>query len=224
MVGGEPMPQANLTITIPRGVWIGDISRDHPDVGIRILAALTGEDAGVGLVEIASPDGDEILEDIRTNDSVTEFEILQRTDDTVLLQFETTMPLLLLPIQDSGVPLTMPFTIRDGKAQWEITAPQSRLSELGTQLEEFGIPFTVNEIHQYIEPDQLLTDRQLRLVHAAVDHGYYDTPRRCSLTGLAEDLGLAKSTMSETLHRAEERIIKQYLDNLHEESFDTATP
>lgn len=222
MMGGEPMPQANLTITIPRGVWIGDISRDHPDVGIRILAALTGEDAGVGLIEISSPDVDEILEDIRTSESVTEFEVLQRTEDTVLLQFETTMPLLLLPIHDSGVPLTMPFTIRDGNAQWEITAPQSRLSELGTQLEEFGIPFTVNEIHQHIEPEQLLTDRQLRLVTAAADHGYYDTPRRCSLTDLADELELAKSTMSETLHRAEEQIIKQYLDNLQEDTFETA--
>ena len=165
---------------------------------------------------------DELLEAIRTSESVTEFEVLQRTDDTALLQFETTMPLLLLPIQDSGVPLTMPFTIQNGQARWEITAPQRRLSELGTQLEEFGIPFTVNEINQHIESEQLLTDRQQRLLEAAVEHGYYDTPRGCSLTELAAELELAKSTMSETLHRAEERIIKQYLNTLREESFETA--
>lgn len=214
------MPHAKLTITIPQGVWIGDISRAHPDVPIRILAALTGEDAGVGLVEISSPTVEELVADMRTSDSVTKFELLQRTADTVLLQFETTMPLLLLPIQDSGVPLTMPFTIKDGTAEWEITAPQGRLSALGTQLAEFGIPFTVNEVHQHIEPEQLLTDRQLRLVRTAVDHGYYDTPRQSSLTDLAEEVDLAKSTMSETLHRAEEQIIKQYLDNRQDDSFE----
>ncbi|MFC6723082.1 helix-turn-helix domain-containing protein [Halobium palmae] len=208
------MPQANLTVTIPDGIWIGDVSRARPNANIRILAALTGDDAGVGLAEITASDLPDIVADIQRSDSVTELEILQQYEETVLVQFETTMPLLLFPVQDSGVPLTMPFTITDGQAEWEITAPQHRLSELGTQLDEFGIPFTVNEVHQHIKPEQLLTDRQLRLVHAAVEHGYYDTPRQCSLTELAADIELAKSTCSETLHRAEEKIIKQFLENL----------
>jgi hypothetical protein len=211
----RPMPQANLTITIPDGIWIGDVSRTHPDAKVRILAALAGEDTGVGLAEITASDVPDVVADIQADDSVTELEILQQYEETVLLQFETTMPLLLFPVQDSGVPLTMPFTIQNGQAEWEITAPQHRLSALGTQLEEFGIPFTVNEIHQHVEPEQLLTDRQLRLVQDAVKHGYYDTPRQCSLTELAAELDLAKSTCSETLHRAEEKIIKQFLENLN---------
>lgn len=208
------MPQANLTLTIPKGIWIGDISRSYPAASVRILAALTGEDAGVGLVEITANDLADIVADIHASDSVTELEILQRSENTVLLQFETTMPLLLFPVQDSGLPLEMPFTIKDGQAEWEITASQHHLSELGTQLEEFGIPFTVNEVHHRIEPEKLLTKRQLSLLHAAVEHGYYDTPRQCSLTELAEDIGLAKSTCSETLHRAEEKIIKQFLGDI----------
>ncbi|WP_435129886.1 helix-turn-helix domain-containing protein [Halobaculum sp. D14] len=215
------MPQANLTITIPEGVWVGDVSRSYPDAAIRILAALTGDDAGVGLAEITAADLRDIVADIQSDETVTELEILQQYEDTVLLQFETTMPLLLLPVQDSGVPLSMPFTIRDGQAEWEITAPQHRLSELATQLDQFGIPFTVNEVHQHIEPEQLLTDRQLRLLTAAVENGYYDTPRGCSLTELAETLDLAKSTCSETLHRAEERVVKQFIEDLDETSVET---
>ncbi|MFC6940758.1 helix-turn-helix domain-containing protein [Salinirubellus sp. GCM10025818] len=208
------MPQADLTITIPDGVWIGDVSRSHPDATVRILAALTAESAGVGLAEITADELPAVVADIDASDSVTELEILQRSERTALLQFETTTPLLLLPVQDSGVPLEMPFTIRDGRAEWEITAPQHRLSELGTQLEEFGIPFTVNEIRRRIEPESLLTDRQLALVHAAVERGYYDTPRRCSLTELAADVGLAKSTCSETLHRAEGKIVERFLEDV----------
>lgn len=218
------MPRANLTLTIPDGVWIGDVSRAHPDASVRILAALTGDDAGVGLAEITASALQDTVADIQASESVTELELLQQYENTVLLQFETTMPLLLFAVQDSGVPLTMPFTIRDGEAEWEITAPQHRLSELGTQLDEFGIPFTVNEVHQRIEPEQLLTERQLRLVHAAVERGYYDTPRRCSLTELAAELDRAKSTCSETLHRAEERIVKQFLDDLHEPTVEPPRP
>jgi hypothetical protein len=211
------MPQANLTITIPEGIWIGDVTRAHTDVQFRILAAHADGDAGVGLVEISGADWESAVADVRADDTVIECEMLQQYEDTALVQFETTIPLLLFPVQDSGVPLTMPFTIEEGQAEWEITAPQHHLSELGTKLEEFGIPFTVNEISQRVEPEQLLTDRQLHLVEAAIDAGYYDTPRRSSLTELAESVDLAKSTCSETLHRAEEKIVKQFVET-HEDA------
>jgi predicted DNA binding protein len=208
------MPRAHLTITVPDGVWIGDISRRYPEASIRILAALTDAGAGVGLTEITASDTAAILEEIAASDSVVELEVLQQSSETALVQFETTVPLLLRPVQDSGVPLTMPFRLQNGQAEWELTAPQHRLSALGTQLREFGIPFTVDELHQQIEPEQLLTERQLRLVETAVEQGYYDTPRACSLTELAAETGIAKSTCSETLHRAEERIIKRFLEDL----------
>ena len=207
------MPRANLTLTIPDGIWIGEISRSHPEATFRILAALAGDDAGVGLAEITSQDLASVLTDIETSESVVELDVLRQQSGEALVQFETTMPLLLLPIQDSGVPLEMPFTIEEGEAIWEVTASQRRLSELGTQFEQFGIPFTVNEIHRHVEPTQLLTDTQLELVRAAIERGYYDTPRRCSLTDLAAESDLAKSTCSETLHRAEGKIIKQFVEN-----------
>lgn len=208
------MPQANLTLTIPQEVWIGRISQDFPEATFRILAALPGEDAGVGLAEITASNPEAVLEDIEAEETVTALDVLQQHEDKALIQFETTMPLLLLPVQGSNVPLEMPFTIRDRQAEWTVTAPQRHLSELGTQLDFFGISFTVNEIHQQIEPNKLLTDRQLRLVEKGVEHGYYDTPRGCSLTELAAELDIAKSTCSETLHRAEEQIIKQFIDTV----------
>jgi hypothetical protein len=131
------------------------------------------------------------------------------------------MPLLLLPIQGSGIPLQMPFTIQDGQAEWEVTTPHRRLSELGEKLREFGISYTIEEVSQQLELEQLLTDRQSRLLLQAVERGYYDTPRGCTLTDLADDLGLAKSTCSEVLHRAEGKIIKEFADGLHEQTVRT---
>ena len=127
-----------------------------------------------------------------------------------IVQFETTLPLLLLPARDSGVPLEMPFELSDGTATWEITAPSDRLSELGSQLEFFDISFTVDYIQHEVEDEQLLTDTQLEVIEQAIELGYYDSPRECSQTDLAEELGRAKSTVSETLHRAEGKIIKEY--------------
>jgi hypothetical protein len=208
------MPRAELAITVPEGVWIGDVSRRYPETRVRILAAFADEQDGVGLVEVSGTDVEPFVDALGAQEELTELTLLSRTDDRALVQFETSMPLLLFPIQGSGVPLELPFDLQDGQGTWEITASRERLSRLGEQLDEFGIPFTVETIHQRVEDEQLLTDRQERLVRTAVDCGYYDTPRTCTLTELAEEVGIAKSTCSETLHRAEEKVVKQFVEAL----------
>lgn len=210
------MPKAKLTLTLPDEVWIGELSRTYPDATFRILAAIPDGGSGVGLAEVESESIDALLAKMDSYEDVTDVEVLNDVDDLALIQFETSLPLLLLAARDSGVPLEMPFELSDGSAVWELKAPSDRLSELGTQLQAFGISFTLESLQQEIDNQTLLTETQSDLIHSALDAGYYDTPRQCSLTDLAEDLGLAKSTASETLHRAEGKIIKQYAD--HESS------
>jgi predicted DNA binding protein len=114
--------------------------------------------------------------------------------------------------------------LADGEVEWGLTAPQNRLSELGTQFEQFGIAFTVNEIQQHIEPEQMLTDRQLERPTVAVERGYYETLRECSFPELADELDIAKSTCSETLHRAEEEVIKQFVNRVADVTIETGIP
>ena len=87
----------------------------------------------------------------------------------------------------------------------------NRSFEPGKQLAEFGISFSVDRIQQHLETEQVLTESHLRLVQEAIDAGYDDTPRECSLTDLSDHVGIAKSTCSETLHRVEEQILKQFV-------------
>lgn len=209
-----PMPHAKLTLTVPEEVWIGELTRAYPDATIRILAAISDDEDGVGLAEIVSESLPEMVADMHGYDNVTDLDLMQREGDRAVIQFSTSEPLLLLPARDSGVPLEMPFELSDGEAVWEITAPQDRLSDLGDQLGLFDISFSVDYIQQHVTDEPLLTERQRRLITAAVEAGYYDTPRECSLTDLAERLDIAKSTASETLHRAEEKVIKEYVEAL----------
>ena len=51
--------------------------------------------------------------------------------------------------------------------------------------------------------ESVLTDRQLKLAKYAYDRGYYDLPKRIKITGLAEQLGLARATISEHLTQIE---------------------
>jgi len=204
------MPYAKLTITIPDSVWISELSRSYPDTRFRVLAATANTATGVARLEILGEKPQAVCEEIRRYDSVTDLTVFETETGMCRVQVETTVPLLLTSLQDSGVPLEMPFEVRDGEMTLEATIPQETLSELGKTLDEFGIRYTVERIQQEVDPDPLLTDRQEWVLDEAINHGYYDTPRRTTLVDLADELDMAKSTCSEILHRAEERIVKEY--------------
>lgn len=205
------MPEARLRITVPEAEWVGKLTRNYPDATVRILAALANEwGGGVGLAEIHCNSIEALLAEMEADESIRDHSRLNVTDDRALVQFETNAPLLLLAAQDSGIPLEMPFKIADGEAVWELTAPGDSLSDLGTQLREKGVSFSIDYIQPDISTEELLTESQAEILSEAIEAGYYESPRACSLTELAEEIGLASSTVSETLHRAESKIVKKY--------------
>lgn len=175
-----------------------------------MLAATANANSGVARVEIHGDDHDAICKKIRKYDAVTDVTVFESNSSMSRIQVETTVPLLLTSLQDSGVPLEMPFEIRDGEMELEATIPSGTLSDLGRTLDDAGIEYTVERIRQNVESEQLLTDRQSWLLEEAIDRGYYDTPRRTTLVALADDLDISKSTCSEILHRVEERVLKDY--------------
>ena len=205
------MPYAKLTIDLPEVVWIGEVSREFPSATFRVLSAMPSGDAGFGLLEIESESVPAILDAVEAQAGVSSVQLMRRADDTGIVQFETSEPLLLLSIRESGAPIELPLTIRDGTAVIELTASRDRLSAFGQQLERFGMTYTLDRVYDALGTPDLLTDQQRRLLVAAVERGYYDTPRECTLTELAESVDLAKSTASVTLHRAEERVIKEFV-------------
>jgi len=208
------MPRAVLTVHIPDRVWMGRLTRRHPDAEFRILTAFPDGDHGTAMAEVTVDRPGEVLQDMDDCEEVVDLELLGRPGPEALVQFETSEPLLLVPVRKSGALLDLPFEVRDGRASWEVTATRDRLSTLGDQLQALGISFEVESVTQGVEADRLLTDRQSTLVETAVEEGYYDTPRDCTLTDLAAEVGVAKSTASETLHRAEGKIVKEFVDEV----------
>jgi hypothetical protein len=218
------MPYAQLTITIPNSIWISELSRAHPDTRFRVLAATANTTTGTARIEILDDNPESICDEIREYDSVTDLTVFETEPGLSRVQIETTVPLLLTSIQDSGVPLEMPFEVGDGKMTLEATIPQQTLSELGETLDKVDIHYTVERIQQDVESNSLLTERQQWVLDEAIKYGYYDTPRRTTLVDLAAELDIAKSTCSEILHRAEERVVKARRKDEREKPSEVATP
>ncbi|MDQ2048920.1 helix-turn-helix domain-containing protein [Natronolimnohabitans sp. A-GB9] len=208
------MAQATLTITLPEQVWIQQLSTAYPSATFRVLAAVPDAERGFALVRITGSEVADVIEDMHEHPQLTELSLAQRTDNEATVHFETTAPLLLFSSQESGMPIELPVEIVDGEATVEVTGSRDRLAGLAEQLERFGFQYRIEHVRDRLHESQLLSERQLEVVVTAVEEGYYDTPRRCSLTELADRLDIAKSTCSETLHRAEEAIVKRFVDDL----------
>ncbi|WP_254546024.1 helix-turn-helix domain-containing protein [Halomarina pelagica] len=206
------MAHARLRVSLPEGTWVRDVTTAHPEAYVRVLAVLSRTTGGVGLVTVDAPDLPAFLDAMRAHEGVTALDVVERADDRAVVRFETPDPLLAFASGMAGVPIEPPVDIRDGEATLTVTLPHERLSTLGTSLDRFGLDHTVEAVYRSAEDDRRLTDQQHRLVALAAERGYYDTPRRCTLTDVAEEVGLAKSTVSEVLHRAEGRLVEHYLE------------
>ena len=208
------MPRAKLRISIPDTTWIHDVSVEYPETTFRVIAVMSGEGSGIALLEIRTPDPVPVIAAIERRDDVTDFDLLWKRDETTTVQVETTDPLLLFPILKAGIPLQTPFEITDGTATWEITTSSERLSGLGEGLDEAGVEFDIDFVHD--EPSDptegLLTDRQREVLLAAIEQGYYDTPRRTTLTEVSESLDVSKATGSDVLHRVEGKVLKWFVE------------
>ncbi|WP_458189622.1 helix-turn-helix domain-containing protein [Haladaptatus sp. NG-WS-4] len=209
------MPRANFTITIPEDTWIGRVSTAHPASTFQVVTVLTGDESSVALVELTAENPVSILADIERCEDITALELLWKEEERALLQVETTNPVLLDPVWEVGVPLQTPFEIADGSASWELTTSNGRLSALGDRLDSAGIRFDIDSIRRIgdSDADEILTDRQRQVFLAAVEHGYYETPRRATLTDVAASMDISKATASDILHRAEERIVDWFVSD-----------
>lgn len=208
------MPYAHLSITVPEDVWLSELSQNHPQIRFRVLGATANDETGVARLELLGANVKTVCERLDTYEAVTGVVVTDRDQQRRCLQIETTAPVLLNAIQAAGIPLDFPVELSDGVLELETKVPQEKLSTLGETLDSFGISYTVERIQQETTTeDPVLTDRQGWLLREAIERGYYDTPRRITLVELAEEAGIAKSTCSEILHRAEGQVLKEFLDS-----------
>ena len=208
------MPTAKLRLSIPEHGWTHDVTTAYPDAQFRVIAILSGETNGIALLEIRATNPVSILADIERRDDIADFDLLWKQGDTTMVQIETTNPLLLSAILQTGIPVQTPFEVTDGTAVWKISTSSDRLSALGTRLDEVGIDFDIEYV--YDEPSDpsnfLLTDRQREVLVAAAEQGYYETPRRATLTEVSDSLDISKATGSTVLHRAEGNVISWFIE------------
>jgi predicted DNA binding protein len=187
------------------------ISTKFPDEDFKILASHRINDRLVGVIEVQTMNGDALAQYFEDAMGVYSSEVIFAEEKSLLLQYEIPIPDPYRVARASGSLSLFPITMRDGWLFVERSASHEQLTQYINELEDAGLLYQVLSLKHSHNPIDLLTDRQRQFLTEAVARGYYETPRQCTLTELAETFGVNKSAASGTLRRAEGRIIKDAL-------------
>lgn len=107
--------------------------------------------------------------------------------------------------------LDCPFNSEVQPASWRFIARKtSDFRQVLARLSKEGIETRIEDVAP-LEHKATLTGRQKEIMTTAVAQGYFEFPRKISLTGLSELVGVKPSTLSEILRSAERRIMANAL-------------
>ena len=187
------------------------VSTEFPDEVFEILASHASDSRLVGIMQVRTVNGDALAQHFEEAPDVYSSEVISLDEQTILLRYEIPIPDSYRVNRKAGNLSLFPITMQDGWLTVERSASHERLTQYIDNLDNAGLPYQVLSVKQSHDPIELLTDRQEQFIIEAIARGYYETPRQCTLTELAETFGVNKSAASGTLRRAEGRIIKDAL-------------
>ena len=186
---------------------------------IEVLGHLSTESDGVTqLVELRINEGHDLSE-ISELDS---FEVLEKHEEDesgVLVSIRCTHPLALSAVELSNIYVYPPYGID---------------SKTGLEFRIFGISSSIRSFLEFVRvvmpPDTIsvqtikngsekdydfLTEKQREVLELAVRRGYYEDGSEITLKQLADELGIARSTIGEHLKRAESEVVKKVVNDFN---------
>lgn len=191
-----------LKLKIPGVVWIHRLSTHFPNevIYLNYSNALSENERQVFLSTSSKKNLNLIYDVLKEEKQV---ENLQMVGSNIRLTFKLNF---LQKMLHQRLTIIFPVIIQNGYGVLELFADK-------LQIELFKQVFSQVEILKISDEEnkkEQLTQKQKNLIETAYMLGYFSYPRKISLTQLAKNLNVSKSTLSENLRTAENKIISNY--------------
>ena len=203
--------QLRIEVRLPEGHWSGDVSRERPEAVLRIEETMPlGK--GRGAAKISSSYN--LSEELNSHQGIDEVRDLGGN------RYEVDIAPrgggYIKEIRAVGVIPRSPFEVRDGWVDWTIECSGEKSRELVRLLKESDIPYRVISTRK--TGSRILTPKQRLIFDSALNQGYWETPRRITLSALADFIGLSKSTLSVHLHKIEGIVLNMFAEDVRRNS------
>jgi predicted DNA binding protein len=220
---------------------VADTLAEHPDARIRSLSLhatdeslwrvdhATGRPDALEAIEDAVLDSDYYADCLATDEcgATQNTEILDRTDDTLVLYSHwnrtpacSSVPHIARDHLGDGVLFE---TRHEGRhytwrvlhsGEGDVAAFFDELERAVGDTAQMEMLRTAETTARTIDSDDTsedLSPEQTAALRAAVEHGYYESPRAIDVGELADHLDVPRSTLTYRLRRAEEVLAKRYV-------------
>ena len=197
---------SKVIIQFPHKLWLGNISKKYKYANILITAFVPishNPFIGNSMITIRCDKIEALLSDLEFQPSLLSYSIMERTKDTITLSTRTKDNLLLRSIVKNFILVKLPVKVYEGKAEFVINGSREDIDQFIEDLSQRGMEVQIMNLGKYSDnlKNIWLTTKQYKVYQEARKQGYYDHPRKITLTNLAGSLGMAKSSLSTMLQR-----------------------
>ncbi|MDZ7702847.1 MAG: helix-turn-helix domain-containing protein [Halobacteriales archaeon] len=206
--------KAVVRVEHPDIVLTETVSHDRSSTVRSVSEAGTDPSSGMFFYRIESTDFDRFEEGLRNDGTIGEFERLIETGpDTAIYRFAYTDDAKVLsPVISAakGVILDME---NDGSA-WTLSIwvpERTELAHLWDYARRNDVEIELLSVNEYAgigATEAEVTDSQREALLAAFDRGYFEEPRKATLSEVAADLDISQPAVSGLLRRGIRRLIR----------------
>ena len=190
---------------------LNSLTHSHPEIVVSMTAIQSlPPDRFIVEFEVNSSAPKDLTDEVAQHPAVVSVTRLTPIGPRSRYQMVTKLPADYLILAGRlGTLLRYPRTVRDGVHTVEVAATTSQLRQL---IEELGTITHGVEVLRFGRAQMStcptsLTPQEYSLLHQALADGYFDVPRRITLTAFAKKLGRSKSGVSERLALIEEKLV-----------------
>jgi predicted DNA binding protein len=212
----EDIVQLKFSFPIPTKKWLARFSMKFDDLQINLLSMLLlSKKQGSGLFQIQGGNKqhlDEFWQDFIEFSNSSKYTLIFRDERTILVNILSSDPWVLHTLMDAQFILLFPILIRNGSISIELIAPRNKIDLIFNNPEWKKVNISIKQIGSYC-PDSLLSLRQSDILRSALHNGFFDIPRKKSLSDLAEVLQISPSALSENIRRINKKLAQHFLQN-----------
>lgn len=194
-------------ITVPADAFeLGRVLQDFPEVVIELERIVPLQETIIPLFWISGTDCADIEAALGKSPQTKSVRQLTTTNEKTL--FEVHWSSEINGIVAALVETRAKILEATGKAEtWDFRlrfGTHEQLSEFNMALTNQGIPVTLRHLYNPSPPEETetLSDEQYEALTMAYQRGFFEVPRRITLTDLAEDMEISDSALSQRMRRA----------------------
>ena len=204
--------QVKFTFPIPAEKWLAKFSRSYPSLQFKLLSMLPiSKNQGYCLLQIEGTNINQFWEKFEQFYDSKNFHLIFKDEKSIALNIVIQEPWVLNMIVEAQAVLHFPIIIHDGIALFELIAPRVKIEQLFSHSNWKKLDISIKQIGQYCA-DTVLSPRQTEILTKALANGFFEIPRRISLSDFAKDIGISATALSGNVRRITQKLGENYIN------------